>query len=267
MNYTIYAKMHPNGSYTWDTAYCQPQYIYDDSNRVYLYDNLYNSFYLLYDFNAAAGDTITVRDSIFFGLCDNTFPFNLFQYKINSINDTLICGINLKVQNVTSTQNSEWYITNMYNLQGYYPIILEKIGSFKFLFGVGSFLEGDVSYIRCYEDSSMSYRAPNYPISLPCDYLYTLPTDIKKKEKKDAISVFPNPANDFIRFIFSETTLVKPISIAVFDVFGQKVKFETFSELGNEFKMCTLNLKGTYLYSIMDATEKILGTGVFIVKH
>ncbi len=130
INYTIYVQNHPNGSSTWDTAYCPPQFIYDDSNRVLVYDSLQHSFFVLYDFNASAGDTITVRDSLFYGHCDNSFTFDLFQYRINSVNDTLINGTNLKVQNVITTQNSGWFISDPYNPQGYYPIILEKIGSF-----------------------------------------------------------------------------------------------------------------------------------------
>lgn len=217
--------MHPNGSYTWDTAYCLPQYIYDDSNRVFVYDSTYNSFYMLYDFNADAGDTITVQDSIFYAHCNNTFPYNVFQYRINSVNDTIINGISLKAQTVSTTQNSEWYITDPYNPQGYYPIILEKIGSFKFLFGVGDFVEGSVSYLRCYEDTSISYHAPDWPNSSPCNYLYTLPTVINNAERfSKNIDIFPNPLTYESLISLPEYLQHNEIIIDIFDVQGRLIK-------------------------------------------
>ena len=96
----------------WDTLNCPSQYSYYDSSIVYLYDDTLNNFYVLYNFNAVTGDTITVRDSLFQGYCPDSGPAHLFQYKIDSTGNTIINGINLRKQYVSATQNADWFFSD-----------------------------------------------------------------------------------------------------------------------------------------------------------
>jgi len=267
-SYTIYAMGVSPGIYQWDTLYCPMQYTYYDSSKVYLFDNMLNAFYMLYDFNATTGDTITVKDTLFSGYCPEDIPSNLFQYKVDSVSDTLINGINLRKQYASATQNSDWifYAPPYPGAYNHYPII-ERIGSLIYLFGKGiSGIEGSISYLRCYEDSSIFYRA-DWSTSLPCDYLYSLPTILNKTEKlQNNINVFPIPANDYITFQFSKIPLKKPINIIVFDLNGRVIKSVTFSEEKIEYKINTHHLNGLYFY-IVSACGKILKNGSFVVNR
>ncbi|MDD3978462.1 MAG: T9SS type A sorting domain-containing protein [Methanomicrobium sp.] len=251
--YTIYVLGISPGIYQWDTLYCPLQYTYYDSSKVYLYDNILNDFYILYDFNAAAGDTITVKDSLFQGYCPDNFPGNLFQYKVDSISDTTINGINLKKQIVTTTQNSDWFITDPYSPQGYYPIIIERIGAFKYLFGAGSFVEGSISHLRCYEDSSISYHAPDWPDTLACDYLYTLITNIKKIKDNNLITIFPNPAFDMVNISLSSQDINTIYHLEIYDCFGNLIR-KTELDKSNENSNYNFNVHslsaGIYLIRV-----------------
>lgn len=268
-SYNIFINQDSIHSY-WDTLNCPLQYSYYDSSKVYLFDNIKNSFYLLYDFNAITDDTITVKDSLFQGYCPDSYPSNLFQYKIESIGDTLINGITLKKQYTSATQNSDWFFSDppppLGGLYGHEPII-ERIGSLKYLFGVLSAVEGSIRHLICYQDSSISYRPSDYPDTLACDYLYPLTTNINDHENLQSnIKVFPNPANDYITFQSSMSFYNNPININIYNIIGGIVKSLTFSNEKIEYKMNTLNLNGFYYYVIF-SDRTLLKSGIFIVTH
>lgn len=254
-SYEIYAVMDSTGGYHWDTLYCPLQFTYYDSSKVYLYDNVSDAFYVLYNFNALAGDTITVRDSLFPGYCPDTYQSNLFQYKIDSVRDTIISGINLRKQYVKTTQNSEWYITDPYVPSGYNPTIIERIGSYKYLFGVMSFVEGSISHLRCYQDSSIYYRSPDWPITLSCDYLYTLPTNIiEVRNPLDIVEVFPNPLTQNAQIILPEHLSLNNLTVDIFDLQGRKVKgFQEISSHHLTLYRADFNAGGMYFVRIKSA--------------
>ncbi|HPT40746.1 MAG TPA: T9SS type A sorting domain-containing protein, partial [Candidatus Paceibacterota bacterium] len=190
--------MDSTGAHHWDTLYCPLEYTYQDLGIVYLFDSEINNFIKLYDFNAIIGDTITVKDSAFTGYCPETLPFNLFQYVIDSNIDTTISGITLHKQFISPTQNSDWFFSDPSGFFGNLPII-ERIGSLKYLFGVGvAVMEGPISCLRCYQDSILFYKDSNWPDSIPCDYLPQLPTNINDFKIINGINIFPNPATDQI---------------------------------------------------------------------
>ncbi|NVO03913.1 MAG: hypothetical protein HXX09_14545 [Bacteroidetes bacterium] len=268
--YEIFSVMDSTGGYHWDTLNCPLQYSYYDSSKVYLLDNIKNSFYLLYDFNAITDDTITVKDSLFQGYCPDSYPSYLFQYKIDIIGDTLINGITLKKQYTSATQNSDWFFSDppppYGGLFGHEPII-ERIGSLKYLFGVFSAVEGSIKCLRCYQDSNIFYRSPDWPVSLACDYLYQLPTNINETANLQSnIKIFPNPANDYITFQSSMSFYTNPININIYNIIGGIVKSLTFSGKKTEYKMNTLNLNGFYYYVIF-SNRTLLKSGTFIVTH
>ncbi len=268
-SYTIYVLGISPGIHQWDTLYCPDQYTYFDSSKVYLYDNLLNDFYMLYDFNATAGDTITVKDTLFSGYCPEDIPSNLFQFKVDSVGDTIINGINLRKQYASATQNSDWifYSPPYPGAYNNYPII-ERIGSLRYLFGTGiSGIEGSISHLRCYEDSSITYHSADWPDTLDCDYLYTLITSINETENlQNNINVFPNPANNYTTFQLSKGAFISPINILIVDLTGRVIKSDVFSEGKNEYKMNTQSLNGLYYYIIEDF-GKLIKKGSFYVNH
>lgn len=249
------------GHYYYDTLYYPLQYLYNDSSIVYLYDNILNNFDTLYNFNAVKGDTITVRDSTL------GHPENLFQYKVDSIGDTIIHGINLRKQFISATQNSGWFFYFNSGPEAYkqYPII-ERIGSLVYLYGLNQVvMEGGIGCLRCYSDSNIFYHSPTWTDTLDC--AYPIITNIKETENLQGnIKVFPNPANDFITFESSSLFYKKPINIKIYNAIGDVVKTLIFSDEKIEYRMNTFNLNGFYYYVVSD-NGILLKSGTFIITH
>ena len=116
------------GIFRYDTLNCPIHYSYYDSGKVYLYDSTVNDFRVLYNFIALAGSIQTVIDTPFEGFCPDPVYSTLFQYKVDSINDTIISGINLTRQYTSPTQNADWIFSHTNSIVGGYPI-MERIGS------------------------------------------------------------------------------------------------------------------------------------------
>ncbi len=251
----------------WDTLYCPLQYSYYDNSKVYLYDDIIEDFYLLYDFNALKDDTITVKNTPFDGYCPEDNLSMLFEYKIDSISDTLIGGISLNMQYVSPTQNADWAISGFY--QNYNFPIIERIGSLKYMFGLSSEMEGSISNLRCYQDETLLYKAKNWPEAMPCNYLIPLQTNISKnKYKPYKVVVYPNPAKDYILFKFLKQLCYKSVNISIFNSKGNLLFSEIKFSENNEFKMnCSNLVNGFYFYKISDLNNKILDKGTFIVNY
>jgi hypothetical protein len=183
----------------------QFHYIYEDSNKVYFYNE--DEFNLLYNFAAIQNDTISVINHQFSGF----FPFEdilyeNFTYIIDSVSTTSIDGIDLKVQFPREFPNIDsWGFS--------YPQIIEKIGATSLFFGqpnIGPLEYG--SFLRCYEDATISYTDFVYP----CDYV----TTIKSNIVSESIKVYPNPASTFVEIIFTKPD---QYSIEVIDLLGRSI--------------------------------------------
>jgi hypothetical protein len=238
------------GHYYYDTLYCPLQYLHYDSSIVYLYDKILNSFFILYNFNAIKGDTITVKeDSLFSGYCpDNDISSNsLFQYKVDSISDTIINGINLRTQFTNATQNAAWFF-NSSNLDQNYPII-ERIGSLKYFFGEPAMviMEGPVCCLRCYNDSNIFYHSPTWTDTLDC--AYPIITNIKETNNTgNNIAVYPNPT---INTLTIESP--QPAVIEITNIQDQLIK--KLAATGNKTNIDVTTLPaGVYLIKLF--TEK-----------
>lgn len=222
--YNIYEVMDSTGLYHWDTLFCPLQYSYQESGIVYLYDFSKNIFDMLYNFNAFSGDTITVKETTFMGYCPETMPGNLFEYVIDSITDTLISNIPLQKQFISPTQNSDWIFSDPWQYTDF-PIF-EWIGSSKFLFGIYylQVMEGSINCLRCYQDSSLSYRASFWPDTVPCGQLRPLQNSgINSFINKYPIDIYPNPANNELHISIKNEAIINEINI--YNQIGQKVLF------------------------------------------
>ncbi|MBM3404538.1 MAG: T9SS type A sorting domain-containing protein [Bacteroidetes bacterium] len=228
-SYMIYSVMLPNGSYTYDTLYCPPQYTYEDAGVVYLFDPDSGSFDVLYDFIAMPGSTITVKDETFEGFCPEAVTSSLFEYRVTAVSDTLITGKTLRKQKVLPTPNADWVFSDPSGLVDDHPII-ETLGSLKFLFGVplSQSMVGSIRCLRCYQDTGIFYRSSIWPDSLTCDYLSQLPTYIIEPEDNPFI-VSPNPFRDYI--LIDRSNALSKIDIEIFSVEGRKIQTTTNQKL------------------------------------
>lgn len=158
-------------------------YIRDTNRKVFVYED--GQFRLLYDFNLEAGDTLTHYAPTFWD------PFHLncsflpdSQRIFNSIVDsTDTLSIDGKQLKTLYMQRSGWYFKK----------IVERIGSYRGIFGEPSpaCLGGDPGHFRCYQDSTINYKA----VDEACDHR-TLQSTPKRKIQD--LSISPNPAESVI---------------------------------------------------------------------
>jgi hypothetical protein len=184
------------------------QILYADSDKVYYWMN--NDFHLLYDFNAQAGDTLTLKMGPSFFTGGDTVGY--YKMIVDSIGFTNISGGNYKTLFTTSL----YYIDGNYSgaYWRYFGEIIEKIGDVGFLFGHSVFFnfidyEG---WIRCYEDSVINYKP--YPNS--CDFI----TGITESNYLEKITIFPNPANSILYLTFNLEALINT-PYHIYDVLGK----------------------------------------------
>lgn len=170
------------------------KYVFTSGDQVYYW--VHDGFYLLYDFGAETGDTITsrVEDFPYSLSCWGDFsggPFN-FSYTIDSIGTIQIDGQILRTQYVTPlfTDDIGWIIES--------PVI-ERFGQFNqsaFWWGRGQgcSLGGFPGELRCYEDEDLFFKNPFTQFDLECDYI----TGVEDLVEKPFL-LYPNPASDFIQ--------------------------------------------------------------------
>lgn len=260
--YVINYEMDSTGHYHYDTSYChQLQYLHYDSSIVYLYDKTLNNFYILYNFNAIKGDTITVKNSLFPEYC----PYqgsggNLFQYKVDSIADTIIDGINLRKQFISATQNATWFFDD-------YPYheysIIERIGSLQYLFGEPKVqvLEGVVYYLRCYSDSNIFYHSPAWTDTLDC--AFPIITNIKKLDNlQSTIKVFPNPVTTQAVLNFNNPNNAKFV-FTIFDLSGMIINESETNSSSILIKKGDIS-SGIYFYKLYNKSNSDYYVGKII---
>lgn len=198
------------------TTLVSQEYIYQNGDSVFYYNSNYNSFFLLYNFSAKAGDTITVHSSkfkptkAFFSYYDSIIDF---KYKIISIDSILISGKWLRRQKVENIHNSLWGLTEPTGGDNDY--IIDKIGSITYFFGVSPMIypEQNLSILRCYSESGFVYKNPLW--TQDCDGF----SAIQENKIFDNDIIYPNPFTNQLNIKIGE-----PIeTIEIFDINGLKL--------------------------------------------
>lgn len=177
------------------------EYIYQNGDSIFYYNPNYNSFFLLYNFSAKPGDTITVHTSkfkptkAFFSYYDSIIDF---KYKVIAIDSILISEKWLKRQRVENLENSLWGFTKPTGGDNDY--ILDKVGSVTYFFGVfgGIIPEENISILRCYSETDLTYK--NSAWNEECDVY----TPIITNQFNDNKLIFPNPFNNQLNIMLNE---------------------------------------------------------------
>jgi len=212
-----------------DTNSLDSKYVYANVDTVFYYNSPFDKFLPLYIFNVAMGDTICyhVPDTSFL----HTYPDSLFKVAVERIEVLQINGSNLKK---ISTTNTIGY--------GDPFIYTERIGSEKSLLLTLSGTFGTPSLLRCYSDANLSYIVDT---NTPCDYVDG-PTSINGKQSNNLnISVYPNPAQDYLN-IKTDGINLNDTDIHIYDVVGKKVH----ASITNSRIDVSALAKGVYLIKI-----------------
>jgi hypothetical protein len=206
-----------------------------DSNRVYLFDSISNSFKLIYDFNALPGDTIEV-------FCPERVGDSTITIVVDSVSTININGTVLGLQHVSQTAMAYYYMSG---------IIIENIGWTGFMFPLSTL--ADPPYggaLRCFQNDSIGL----YKLStVDCDYL----TGIKPIHNSKNLSVYPNPANDVISVSVAKELDLKNVVLTLVDISGRTVLTQTIKSTETTVDINYLQ-KGVYLLKIGEQTTKLI---------
>ena len=206
------------------------EYTYLDSNKVYNYR--YNSFYILYDFNAIPGDTWEVAGNYL--TCDSSGII-----RVDSVGTTVINSTTLRYL-YTSIYDGYWKFAGK---------IIEKIGCIGYMFpeqGCAMDIHegGD---LRCYRDSSTWFYQTN--ISPYCNYI----VDVTERLEDKSIGIFSNPINSLIFVSFPEKLLEKIIGVKIIDIYGKEIiSADKYLINNNTFSINILSLpSGCYCFQLI----------------
>lgn len=231
-------------------------YIRQKRESVFYYHQKDEKFYLLYNFAAKVGDTITVHDSVFelpeaFLYGDNKTA-DTFKYKIVEIDSININGNWHKRQKVKAVSPSFWGFYD-HRVNSY---IIEKIGNTVFFFGrhAGTIPEETAGQLRCYSDEKTIYQSPEWPSI--CDLVLSTKSVTLSQE---GIQLYPNPASDYLT--------IEPVpgmqSVSIFSVEGRLILVENVNENHGPVTIQVGHLQpGTYIVKLV--TSEIVMSKIFI---
>jgi len=234
------------------------EYIHQNGDSIFYYNKNYNSFFLLYDFSAKAGDTITVHPAkfkptkAFFSYEDSITDF---KYKILLVDSVQLSGQWIKRQKVTLLKDGLWGFSKPDGKDHY---ITNKIGSLTFFFGVQSGItpEDNPSICRCYSDSDFEFK--NLLWASECDLI----SAIIDSKSGNNLKFFPNPAEFYITI--SNPSNIKIKKIELFDYSGRIVQIWEAPELARG----TLNIQHILpgIYLLKAETEAGIKTEKLVVQ-
>lgn len=187
------------------------QILYSDNGRVYYWMN--DDFQLLYDYNAHAGDTLTLKMGPSYFTGGDTFGF--YKIVIDSVIYTNVSGLNLK----KFFNHSLYDITFEGAAWRYFGPVMERVGDLGFLFGHSVFFPtiDHFGWIRCYEDNDVYYN----PNSVQCDFIL----GIWENTQIEKVYVYPNPTRSVLHLQSEEEVEFKNKSYKIYDMFGNRHAF------------------------------------------
>ena len=146
-------------------------YLYQEGEKIYVFNFELDSFVLLYDFTLETGDTLVFKG----------YPplIEDGRFLIDSITYLQVGSQNLRVQHVTTLSNElSWG-----------DKIIERIGSNGCLYPQVNVCDPHTGGLRCYEDQETGFI--NFQIPLrPCTYV----TGIETTSRDPLVQLFPNPS-------------------------------------------------------------------------
>lgn len=221
-----------------------PKYMYEDSNRVYWYDEYSLSFHLLYDFNKTEGES---WDLVF--IRGETRELDTAQIMVDSISYLSINGDTLSVQHTRASTGWIWL-----------GKVIEGIGSEMCMFPQNGLCGPPSGPIRCFEN--MITGTYHFQDDIPCDTIINVVSTDELIDQEE-FTIFPNPIVDQINISYSGNS--NRALVQIFSYTGQLVISQDL--LGrNEHQLRLSSLvSGVYLIKLITA-EGHLRAKVFIKK-
>lgn len=217
-------------------CYSRPKFelMYSNSDTVFFYDNKFDSFQMLYRFNAVKNDSWYILAEKYQNLIDT------IMVRVDSTSSMLVNNQSLKVQYVS-------YINLKSPTYAHKSTIIEKIGDPAYMFDYYIQYTGfcDINYprgLRCYEDTIIgNYHFANMD---SCMHTYIWPIGLKPISEEDII-LYPNPTNETIYI----TGLNHTAYFQMYDINGRLVKSGNTKDAQIQVKDL---VSGIYMLRIFD---------------
>jgi len=249
INGMTYKKLYYINNY--DSVYQNLQYygaLREDSlKRVYVLShdiatafNISDSIeLLLYDFNVSVGDTVKIPNT-----------------HANTVVDNIVTKVD------SAVVSGQW--RKRIYMRGYgvsQRVWIEGIGDQKGLFFPYGYEFENYRMLSCYEDSNTYWTSPW--LALYGGDCFKVGIDKQNEDFKDNLVVFPNPATDFINFLFTKAIGQESI-LSIYNSMGQKVGSYSISKFQLEVKFSTTSFAKGIFYYQLDSNTKTIGRGIFI---
>jgi len=184
-----------------------------------------DSTYRLYNINLNVGDTMFTDMTL---LCNN-FISAVPEIKdtilvaksiVDSVNTIELNGVSLKqlyLHSFVDTTETN-YFKGSINFNNTSFSIIEKIGLFNsisffgYVTNAGVITGGEYGSLRCYEDNEVNFHKFN---NSKCDTLKVRVTSVVNNKLNNAVSIFPNPANN--ELILKPTTSSNIVDITIYN--------------------------------------------------
>ncbi len=186
-----------------------PYMVYEEDSTVYFYVPDLDTFQVLYDFKALAGDSwrTVFNTDVSWDHIDTVSTY------VDSIGQRLINGFLVKELYVSMTIHGYGYVYGTY--QG---VINQRFGDVEYMFRLftnRAICDGNYSLgLRCYEDPEIGFYSTG--IAPTCEYQWVSVGD----EEMSSLTVHPNPTNGHLKV----TGLVEgDLKVHVIDCIGREV--------------------------------------------
>lgn len=204
------------------------EYVYNDSNKVYLYNQVLDTFSILYDFGAKQYDTI----KSFLDSCQ-------YSIIIDSLSEIIVNQDTLTV-----------FHTSSYDLGFTGGRIIEGIGDIGYLFHDKSYnpCEGywcdgaGIGGLRCYSDSIIGHFETGLN---DCEATVIWSSDRQNNTLGDFFKVYPNPTSNYL-FVKSE---IYKGEFLIYNLNGQLIHSNQLTNGINKIDLTKIE-SGLYLYKV-----------------
>ena len=220
------------------------EYWYQDSSKVFFYNEWLDTFLLLFDFSAKVNDTLNI--GINYAFIENDTPY--VKIIIDSILYESYCDTILKT----------WYVNTLNNDLKYTfdNKVIETIGFLNYFhprYGLDESAEGN---LRCFSNSEVSCNF----FSFDCDaFVESLNTD--QTYLLNIFQIYPNPSSTKINVELSKENNVSKWNM--FDIQGNKILSGTRENI-KKIDISTLK-SGLYYLQVIDNKGRSV-VGKFVVE-
>jgi hypothetical protein len=221
-------------------------FMYQDSGKVYHWDNVDSSFILLMDFNKNAGESWEMPVWLHYGFWADTAT--VF---VDSVTYLTVGSDTLKQQHVT------YYLTQVQSgaVDTYNEIITERFGHQRQLLPLdGALCDGEYDQgLRCYSDSSLGFYNL---VSYECDSTWgIINSSVERHDlKEEQLQVYPNPAQDFVTISF-DLPLDEAPTFYMYDFTGKLLKSGVLGKKETQIDIDNLP-KGVFLLEIVSTKDR-----------